>query len=446
MKSEIYLMKYSFVFFPAVLLLILATPAWQTNGRSRLTLPFTPENARSPQVGFPFPNLRSPVANRPAWGFFAHKRINRLAVLTLPPEMMVFFKPNIDWISDHAADPDMRRYAVKNEAPRHYIDLDHYGSPPFDSLPRQWLDALMQYSDIYGVTDNGDTVCLFGPGHAYPPGDSAKSTYRRFFIRQILPLFSYEGKTPDADSLLAFFRGSGLAARDSHPFTSAFYRERLSEHGILPWNLQKMQRDLTDAFRARNAKRILRLCADMGHYIGDAHVPLHTTSNYNGQKTGQHGIHGFWESRIPELFADETYDYFVGKPEYIDRTADFFWQSVFDSNNLVDSVLNVERMLHGSFPSDRQMCPDMRNGKPVLAPCRDYSAAYQEALQGMIERRMRAAIHAVSSAWYTAWVDAGQPDLSNMELSPASEEELKEEAEWKKMYGQGKILGRPEDH
>jgi hypothetical protein len=43
----------------------------------------------------------------------------------------------------------------------------------------------------------------------------------------------------------------------------------------------------------------------LGHYIGDAHVPLHTTSNYNGQKTNQHGIHGLWESRIPEQLFDE---------------------------------------------------------------------------------------------------------------------------------------------
>ncbi len=26
------------------------------------------------------------------WGFFGHKRINRMAVFTLPPEMMVFYK------------------------------------------------------------------------------------------------------------------------------------------------------------------------------------------------------------------------------------------------------------------------------------------------------------------------------------------------------------------
>jgi hypothetical protein len=86
----------------------------------------------------------------------------------------------------------------------------------------------------------------------------------------------------------------------------------------------------------------------------------------------------------------------------------------------------------------------MRNGRSILAPCRDYAAAYQTALQDMMERRMRAAIHAVASAWYTAWVDAGQPDLSNMDAPPPTEQELKEEAELKKKYEQGEIIGRPE--
>jgi len=380
--------------------------------------------------------LLSSFAFHPDWGFFAHKRINRLAVLTLPPEMMVFFKPNIDWLTDHAADPDMRRYASKNEAPRHFIDLDNYG-PPFDSLSHQWLDAMLRHTDIWMVNARGDTSLLFENKRTVP----SSRAYRNWFARQVLPAFYQDDLTLNADSLTAFLANDGFSQRP----VAAFYHEHLSEHGILPWNLQRMQRQLTEAFRQRNSKRILRLCADMGHYIGDAHVPLHTTSNYNGQKTGQHGIHGFWESRIPELFADEDYDYFVGKPEYMADASEFFWKSIFASNTMVDSVLTIERAMHLTFPADRQMCPDMRLGKMVLAPCREFADAYQKAMQGMVERRMRAAIHAVSSAWYTAWVDAGQPDLSQMDTPLLTEEELKAEAELKKRYEGGNILGRPEE-
>lgn len=382
----------------------------------------------------------SPQNESPEWGFFAHKRINRLAVLTLPPKMMVFFKPNIDYLSDHAVDPDMRRYASKHEGPRHYIDLDNYGSPPYENLPRQWLDAMIAHTEIWGVKASGDTVLVFGKKKPVPA--AAEKSYRQWFSQQVMSQYYQGDETLDADSLAVFLKKWELRGQ----YQSAFYKDHLSEHGVLPWNLQRMQRQITEAFRARDGKRILKLCADMGHYIGDAHVPLHTTSNYNGQKTGQHGIHGFWESRIPELFADESYDYFVGKPRYIERTDDWFWQMVFDSNTMVDSVLSIERALRRSFPQDRQMCPDMRLGTMVVTPCRDFAAAYQDAMNGMVERRMRAAIHAVSSAWYTAWADAGEPDLSKLNLPTKSESERKEEEQLRKTYEQGKILGRSEEH
>ena len=59
-----------------------------------------------------------------AWGFFAHRRINRLAVFSLPPEMIGFFKENIQFLSENAVNPDSRRYAVEGEAEKHFIDAD----------------------------------------------------------------------------------------------------------------------------------------------------------------------------------------------------------------------------------------------------------------------------------------------------------------------------------
>jgi len=62
-----------------------------------------------------------------AWGFFAHQRINRLAVFCLPEPMSAFFKRNIVYLTENAVNPDRRRNAVKGEAPKHFIDIDVYG-------------------------------------------------------------------------------------------------------------------------------------------------------------------------------------------------------------------------------------------------------------------------------------------------------------------------------
>src|SRR5262245_36396839 len=86
-----------------------------------------------------------------SWGFWAHKKINNMAVFTLPPEMVPFYKKYIDYITGHAVDPDRRRNAMPEEAPRHYIDTEHYG----DSVPQYWKDAVARYGEdslnAYGI-------------------------------------------------------------------------------------------------------------------------------------------------------------------------------------------------------------------------------------------------------------------------------------------------------
>lgn len=205
-----------------------------------------------------------------------------------------------------------------------------------------------------------------------------------------------------------------------------------------------MQNRLTNAFRAKDQGAILRLSAEIGHYIGDGHVPLHTTENYNGQLTDQVGIHAFWESRIPELFADDQYDYFVGPAQYLENPKMYFWDVVLGSHSLLDSVLVIEKELSQTFPSDNQFCFEERLGRTVRIQCREYAAAYQERMDGMVETRMRDAIRGIGSAWFTAWVDAGQPDLSTLSTDPNliqnNEERLMEELN--EAYRGGAIKGR----
>lgn len=301
------------------------------------------------------------------WGFYAHKKINYYAVFLLPPQMMVLYKPQINFITEHAVDPDMRRYAVAEEGPRHYIDIDHYGTYPYDSLPRNWNDAVAKYGE---------------------------------------------------DSLMA--------------------------NGIVPWWVQTMQYRLTAAFKEKNAARILKLSAELGHYVADAHVPLHASSNHNGQLTNQLGIHAFWESRIPELLADNNWDFFIGKAEYITNSRDFIWKRVLESAAAADTVLSYEKELSAQFPSDQKFSFENRNGKTVRQYSTAYTKAYDSKLKGMVERRMREAIAAVASYWYTCWVDAGQPDLSTLTNKPFTDVDLKEFEALNQAWRSGAIKGREE--
>lgn len=195
----------------------------------------------------------------------------------------------------------------------------------------------------------------------------------------------------------------------------AMYTEdTLLARGTVPWHIGLVKYQLTQAFLQRDETRILRLSADLGHYLADAHVPLHTTSNYNGQLTGQHGIHGFWESRLPELFAKD-YDFFVGKAEYLPDPQLAAWRAVAGAHLALDSVLDIERELTGRFAAGKKYSFEERGNVTMRVYSYDFSAAYHQRLNGMVERQMRLAIKAIGDFWYTAWVDAGQPDLSRLQ-------------------------------
>lgn len=391
------------------------------------------------------------------WGFYAHRRINRLAVFTLPPEMIGFYKKNLEYITEHAVDPDKRRYATKHEAVRHYIDIDHWGSYPFTEVPRDWTDALMRYTDVFVVTDLNDTLPVFGNDlitsqdgylqlnesaleweHPLKTSTLSQKRYRQFFSENIQKNYYEEEWLISCDSLQALLPGLETQLN----CTAVFAVDRFSEYGTLPYNLLRVQNQLTAAFRQQNANRVLQISAEMGHYIGDAHVPLHTTVNYNGQLTDQVGIHAFWESRLPELYAEKNYDFFVGNAEYIQHPEDFFWNMVLDSHALLDSVLLIEKELSLTFPQDKQYCYEERLGRTIRTQCQEYCEAYHNRLDGMVESRFRDAIHAVGCSWYTAWVDAGQPDLRNFQKAALSRQQIKEQEELEAKYKDGEVKGR----
>ena len=302
------------------------------------------------------------------WGFFAHKKINYFAVFLLPPQMMILYKPNIEFLSEHAIDPDKRRYAVAAEGPRHFIDIDHYGKYPYPALPHNWKDAVEKFGE---------------------------------------------------DSLLT--------------------------NGIVPWHVQIMMNRLTKAFKEKNFSSIMKNSAEIGHYISDAHVPLHACSNHNGQFTNQKGIHGFWESRIPELLADKQFDFFIGKAEYIKNPGAFIWNRVLESGKEADSVLAFEKELSLQFPADKKYAFEKRNNIIIKQYSSGYAIAFNNKLNGMVERRMRQSIFAVASFWYTAWVNAGQPDLSDLSSQSFSESDLKDFEELNEKWKSDKIKGREED-
>jgi hypothetical protein len=245
------------------------------------------------------------------------------------------------------------------------------------------------------------------------------------------------------------YTGRAAMPRTMAEAIEKYSKDTLERHGLLPWQIQDMMVKLTDAMKNKRKTEILLLAADLGHYVADAHMPLHTSLNHNGQLTGQVGIHAFWESQLPELFG-KNYHLYTGSAHYVNDIEKATWDIIDSSHRLVDTLLRIEFKMRKDNPEDKQYAmgadgKPLKNkyGNPVHAY--EYAHVYHELLNGMVERQMKSAIADVADFWYTAWVNAGKPDLD--ELDPASMTD-RNKAQYKedlKAWKTGKIKGLRSD-
>ncbi|HSD06241.1 zinc dependent phospholipase C family protein [Flavobacterium sp.] len=303
-----------------------------------------------------------------SWGIVGHERINKAAVMALPKPLQVFFYNHIDFITQEASVPDIRKYALnyKEENPRHYLDMENFGA--VEDMPKTLEEAKKKYDAKF-----------------------------------------------------------------------------LNDNGILPWYIEDMMVKLTKAFKDKNRAEILFLAADLGHYIGDAHMPLHTSANHDGQLSDQKGIHSLWESRLPELFA-KNYKLNVPEAHYYEDVHKATWDMINDTHSLVEPLLTIDKKLRTSTPENQIFVMDA-NGKVVKNKYNsavfsdEYATKLNNQLNGMVENQMKKAITATASFWYTAWVNAGKPDLSNLdskELTNRNSKALKQDT---KLFQKGNLFG-----
>lgn len=309
------------------------------------------------------------------WGAWGHQHINRAAVFALPEPVRRFFYNHIDFITEEAVVPDLRKYTINDRAefPRHFINLESYdASGTISGLPVTMKEARARYPDSV-----------------------------------------------------------------------------LNKSGLLPWYIQEVMEKLTKAFKAKRKTEILFLAADLGHYIGDAHMPLHTALNHDGQLTGQKGIHALWEGQLPEMFGS-GYNLCTGQARYIGDIARETWLMIDSTHRLADGLLAIDREMTASRPKERVYLLDSA-GKIVvnafgdLVHTREYASEYHKRLQGMVERQLRGAIAETSSYWFTAWVNAGRPDLSDLdppELTGRNKQHLSDDL---RRWEQGRVgMFRPD--
>ena len=302
-----------------------------------------------------------------AWGQWGHKHISRAAVFALPAPMQKFYYNHIDFITEGAVVPDLRRGLLndRNEPPRHYIDVEDF-KIPLSAFPKTAKEAFEKYD-------------------------------------------------------------------------SAF----LNKTGYLPWYIENLTEKLTYAFKKRDKSGILFLSAELSHYVADAHMPLHTSSNYNGQLTGQKGVHSLWESTLPDRFGG-SYNFKTPQAKYIKNIPDETFKMIEQSHSLVDTLLAKEKEVRSRFTEENMYKRDSSGNvikfynSPVFSD--EYAKQFNEALGGMVEKQLQLSIYDVASYWYTAWVNGGSPDLISLDDPHLTKQNKKNYRLELKAWNKGKLL------
>lgn len=192
---------------------------------------------------------------------------------------------------------------------------------------------------------------------------------------------------------------------------AAYSKDSLLKHGYVPYYVIMMKDRLTNAFRNGKADSVLFYATDLAHYIGDAHVPLHATLNYDGQLTGQKGLHSLWESMIPEILLDQYNLYSKHKAKYLRKPEDAIWNAVHRSFIMVNELLAKEKEVSKSFTDSTKYRVQVRNGRESRSYTSAFAKAYSAALGSTINDRLIASADMIADFWYTAWCDAGKPNL-----------------------------------
>lgn len=188
----------------------------------------------------------------------------------------------------------------------------------------------------------------------------------------------------------------------------------LQKYGTLPFTVIETHQKLTNAFRNKNRDSILFYAADLGHYIADAHVPLHTSLNYDGQLTHQNGLHDLWETSVPEI---ALASYNLGsrhQAQYLSDPVKTIWNIIQKSHSLLPELFQQEIEVSKNFTDSTKYRWQHRWGKMRRFYSSEFAKAYNEKIGKSINAQLVASADDLADFWYTAWVNAGKPNLSNI--------------------------------
>lgn len=195
------------------------------------------------------------------------------------------------------------------------------------------------------------------------------------------PVFLEEGRIPQTyDSVVAIYGESFVI-----------------DQGILPWATKTAYDSIVSCFLRRDWGKAGLFAADLGHYVADGHMPLHITMNYDGQFTGNNGIHSRYESTMINNYISQI-NYLGHQISAIPDVNNYIFNYLYSNYAYVDSVLLADNY-----------AKEMSGGSTS-------SGVYKEALWNKTKNftipLFSLASKRLAELIYTAWIAAGKSEIN----------------------------------
>jgi hypothetical protein len=169
---------------------------------------------------------------------------------------------------------------------------------------------------------------------------------------------------------------------------------RITRTGVLPWQIGEYSLKLTNAFRVREWKQVQLDSAALAFYVADAHDPLHTMQNYDGQLTGQNGLEKRFGSGLVERYSH----FFMFRPDSASRVNDpteYAFKMILEAHTWADQIVLADLV-----------ALDGQQGYTD-----DYFDAFYSRVGSTAMKEISEAAHDIGSFWYSAWLNGGSPEL-----------------------------------
>ena len=180
-----------------------------------------------------------------------------------------------------------------------------------------------------------------------------------------------------------------------------FTAEKLNKVGLLPWAIEDTFAQLVDSFKRKDWAAVKQASAVLGHYVADAHQPLHTVANYDGQLSGQRGVHKRFEISLVNRYLNKT----ESKPlpaEVVAEPLPYIFAFIIESYTYANCVL----------------WGDQQSKAISKSYDRTYYDEMDERLGSVVQGQLSRAANRLGTLWYSAWVKAGKPSLPILSQAP----------------------------